>query len=104
MARISRGETYIGNLSVSLMGGIQPARLGELRGLTSDGLLQRFVPVPEPEARTRIGEVPTLGRSLVQQAMIPPAAIERQLAGAEIGPVGSFGERKARRSRPLLPR
>jgi hypothetical protein len=31
--------------------------------------------VPEPEARTRIGEVPTLGRSLVQQAMIPPAAI-----------------------------
>jgi len=45
--------------------------------------------VPEPEARTRIGEVPTLGRSLVQQAIIPPAAIERQLA-AEIGPVGEL--------------
>jgi len=43
--RISRGEIYIGNLSVSLIGGIQPPRLAELRGLTSDGLLQRFVPV-----------------------------------------------------------
>jgi hypothetical protein len=43
--RIGRGETYIGNLSVSLIGGIQPARMAELHGLTSDGLLQRFVPV-----------------------------------------------------------
>jgi hypothetical protein len=43
--RIKRGETYIRNLSVSLIGGIQPARLAELRGLTSDGLLQRFLPM-----------------------------------------------------------
>jgi hypothetical protein len=43
--RIKRGETYIRNLSVSLIGGIQPARLAELHGLTSDGLLQRFLPV-----------------------------------------------------------
>jgi hypothetical protein len=43
--RVSRGEIYIGNLSVSLIGGIQPARLTELHGLTSDGLLQRFLPV-----------------------------------------------------------
>jgi hypothetical protein len=43
--RITRGEIYIGNLSVSMIGGIQPARLAELRGLTSDGLLQRFLPV-----------------------------------------------------------
>jgi hypothetical protein len=43
--RISRGETLIDNLSVSLIGGIQPARLAELGGLTSDGLLQRFLPV-----------------------------------------------------------
>jgi hypothetical protein len=46
--------------------------------------------VPEPEARTRIGEVPSLGRSLVQQAIIPPALIERQSAGAEVGPVGEL--------------
>ena len=42
--RINRGEIHIGNLSVSLLGGIQPDRLAELHGLTSDGLLQRFVP------------------------------------------------------------
>lgn len=46
--------------------------------------------VPEPEARTRIGEVPSLGRSLVQQAIIPPALIERETAGAGIGPVGEL--------------
>jgi len=43
--RISRGEILIRNLSVSVLGGIQPTRLAELRGLTSDGLLQRFIPV-----------------------------------------------------------
>jgi hypothetical protein len=43
--RINRGETLIRNLSVSLVGGIQPERLAELRGLTSDGLLQRFLPL-----------------------------------------------------------
>jgi hypothetical protein len=43
--RIRRGEVTIGNLSVSLIGGIQPAKLAELHGLTSDGLLQRFIPV-----------------------------------------------------------
>src|SRR5262249_15018695 len=43
--RIKRGEMFVKNLSVSLLGGIQPARLAELQGLTSDGLLQRFIPV-----------------------------------------------------------
>ena len=33
------------NLSVSVLGGIQAERLKELGGLTSDGLLQRFLPV-----------------------------------------------------------
>jgi hypothetical protein len=42
--RINRGEIHIGNLSVSLLGGIQPDRLAELHGLTSEGLLQRFLP------------------------------------------------------------
>ena len=42
--RIKRGETLVPNLSVSVAGGIQPSRLAELRGLTSDGLLQRFIP------------------------------------------------------------
>jgi len=43
--RIGRGELRVKNLSVSLIGGIQPARLAELHGLTSDGLLQRFIPI-----------------------------------------------------------
>jgi Protein of unknown function (DUF3987) len=43
--RVGRGEIHIGNLSVSLLGGVQPERLSELHGLTPDGLLQRFAPV-----------------------------------------------------------
>jgi hypothetical protein len=43
--RIARGEIRVGNLSASLIGGIQPQKLTELHGLTSDGLLQRFLPV-----------------------------------------------------------
>lgn len=39
--------------------------------------------VPEPDVRTRIGEVPSVGRSLVQQAIVPPAMIERQSSGPE---------------------
>jgi hypothetical protein len=43
--RIARGEIRVRNLSASLIGGIQPQKLAELHGLTSDGLLQRFIPV-----------------------------------------------------------
>jgi hypothetical protein len=43
--RIKRGELFIKNLSASLIGCIQPLRLAEMQGLTSDGLLQRFLPV-----------------------------------------------------------
>lgn len=43
--RLGRGETFIRNLCVGFLGGVQPDRLGELGNLTSDGLLQRFLPV-----------------------------------------------------------
>jgi hypothetical protein len=42
--RVSRADLMINNLSASIIGGIQPARLAELTGLTADGLLQRFLP------------------------------------------------------------
>ncbi len=42
--RITRGEQRIRNLSCSVLGGIQPERLAEIRGLSTDGLLQRFIP------------------------------------------------------------
>ena len=54
--RIGRGEQRIRNLSVSVLGGIQPQRLKELHGLTSDGLLQRFVPVMVGKAPFPIDE------------------------------------------------
>jgi hypothetical protein len=43
--RVSREDVRINNLSCSVIGGIQPARLNERQGLTTDGLLQRFLPV-----------------------------------------------------------
>jgi hypothetical protein len=43
--RIKRGELFIKNLSVSLLACVQPERLAEVQGLTSDGLLQRFLPI-----------------------------------------------------------
>jgi hypothetical protein len=49
--RVVRDTTFIENLSVSIIGGIQPTRLVEIHGLTSDGLLQRFLPVLMREPR-----------------------------------------------------
>lgn len=43
--RVTRSSISVANLSASIIGGIQPARLAELQGLQSDGLLQRFAPV-----------------------------------------------------------
>jgi hypothetical protein len=52
--------------------------------------------VPEPEVRTRIGEVPSVGRSLVQQAIVPPAMIER----LSVGPESKRAEEPAGTSEP----
>jgi hypothetical protein len=43
--RVKSGEILVPNASLSILGGIQPQRLDELQGLTSDGLLQRFTVV-----------------------------------------------------------
>jgi hypothetical protein len=40
--RVKSGEIFVPNLSLSIIGGIQPSRMTQLRDLTSDGLLQRF--------------------------------------------------------------
>jgi hypothetical protein len=45
--------------------------------------------VPEPEARTRIGEVPSIGRALMQQVLVPPT----QLARLSVGPILSDADR-----------
>jgi len=46
--------------------------------------------IPMPEVRTRVGEVPTLGRSLIQEAMILRAFID-----VSDGPTGKAEETKA---------
>jgi hypothetical protein len=43
--RIHRGSVFVQNLSVGIIGGIQPDRLPQVATLASDGLLQRFLPV-----------------------------------------------------------
>lgn len=48
--RIS-GDRRVRNLSVSIIGSIQPDRLREMGNLDSDGLLQRFLPVVMGEAQ-----------------------------------------------------
>ena len=43
--RVGSGTTHVKNFGVGFIAGVQPERLAELSNLTSDGLLQRFVPV-----------------------------------------------------------
>jgi hypothetical protein len=72
--RIGRGENFIENLSVSILGGIQPDRLAELTGLTTDGLLQRFLPVMQAEASFTIDEPANVNPygSLIRQLVDMP--------------------------------
>jgi hypothetical protein len=52
--RIGRGTTPVGNLGVTIAGGIQPDRLRQLGDMTADGLWQRFLPIitaPAPIGR-----------------------------------------------------
>ena len=51
LARIMRKAKPVENLSVSILGGIQPARLREMGNLESDGLMQRFLPVMMSKSR-----------------------------------------------------
>lgn len=50
-AKDPAAEIHVDNLALSILGGIQPDRLAKLRDLTSDGLLQRFLPVLMPSAK-----------------------------------------------------
>jgi hypothetical protein len=48
--RVMRGTTFIDNLLITLIGGIQPDRLATFSDLADDGLWQRFVPIIVPTA------------------------------------------------------
>ena len=84
--RLSRDEQFIKLLSISLIGGIQPEKLIELHGLTSDGLLQRFLPVVMSHTNlpidraVNIKDYTSLVRTLIRQKptdlMFKPEALE----------------------------
>jgi Protein of unknown function (DUF3987)/Bifunctional DNA primase/polymerase, N-terminal/Primase C terminal 2 (PriCT-2) len=88
--RVSRPDLLIPNLSVSIVGGIQPGRLAELHGLTSDGLLQRFLPVLV-SASTFPDDAPTTiyaeryGQLLVHLTGLSPQKL--QLSVDALGPM-----------------
>jgi hypothetical protein len=43
--RVLRGETFVSNLAVPVIGGMQPDEMAKIPDLTSNGLMQRFMPV-----------------------------------------------------------
>jgi len=43
--RVMRGETFVSNLAVSIVGGMQPSEMARIPDLTSNGLMQRFLPI-----------------------------------------------------------
>jgi len=56
MDRVGAGAIHADNLAVSIYGNIQPSVFREnLQNLTSDGLLQRFIPAILRSDRTRLG-------------------------------------------------
>lgn len=55
VSRVGRGSYIIDNLSVSILGGIQPDAIrGIMADATDDGLIQRFLPVIVPSAGMEI--------------------------------------------------
>jgi len=75
--RVVRGTTFVPNLSTSIIGGIQAAKLAEIVGLTADGLLQRFLPAfiraPKRMGDINCIEVTKLYKALVRELItLPP--------------------------------
>jgi hypothetical protein len=80
--RVTRGRSsFIENLSVSLLGGIQPDTLRKICADTlDDGLIQRILPVMlRPASMSRDAEVPTA--SLAYNALV--RALHKMQPGAE---------------------
>ncbi|HAJ19769.1 MAG TPA: hypothetical protein DCL95_06855, partial [Rhodospirillaceae bacterium] len=60
--RIGRGAFIIDNLSISILGGIQPEKIKSvINGADDDGMIQRFIPVVlRPAERDRDVEAPAV--------------------------------------------
>ena len=87
--RVGRGEVFVANLSASVIGGIQTTLLPNLRGLTADGLLQRFLPTMIGEFRFR-EDISTAvvdedyGRLLRECVKLKPTDLRLTEAGAAV--------------------
>jgi Protein of unknown function (DUF3987)/RepB DNA-primase from phage plasmid len=91
--RIGRGSIFIKNLSSSLLAGIQPKKMAELGNLTSDGLLQRFLPYVMTEQRFA-RDCPCNTQSydaLVQELLFAPSQV-LSLSDAALGSMNELRE------------
>jgi hypothetical protein len=75
--RVMRGTTFVENLLLTIIGGIQPDRLASFSDLADDGLWQRFVPIIVPSAAR--GRDERAGPEVGRYNMV----IERLLASEE---------------------
>jgi hypothetical protein len=71
--RIGRDSLYIENNALSLFGCIQPRRLQDFKGLDSDGLLQRMIPVKASAAvltrpEVKVPDLPALHEAVERMA------------------------------------
>lgn len=78
--RIGRGAFIIDNLSISILGGIQPEKIKSvINGADDDGMIQRFIPVVlRPAERDRDVEAPAVANEfgdLLERlhGMVPPS-------------------------------
>jgi Protein of unknown function (DUF3987) len=89
-ARDEYAEIRVDNLALSVLGGIQPDRLVAVRDLTSDGLLQRFLPVLMPPPKRGDEKHPVLlaetdyAKFIEQLQGSPPRQYEFDAAAADV--------------------
>jgi hypothetical protein len=77
--RIDRGSEYIQHTGLSIFGGIQPTRLGEFkRGMESDGLLQRLLPVHMLTPAITRNDVKVIGLDKIEAAIARVCVLDGQ--------------------------
>src|SRR5262249_34260846 len=86
--RDDSAEIRVENLALGILGGIQPDRLSSIRGLTTDGLLQRFLFVNMRAAQRGNQKHPVVAKetafaNLIRSVHSAPASTYRFSAAAE---------------------
>ncbi len=85
--RVTRGTITVENLSVSIIGGMQPDRLRDIgEGLSDDGLIQRFIPILMGPAGDDLDRAPS--PALEQHAAHMAALLEAPARSLYLDAVG----------------